>query len=784
MNLLQPLRQLLRPAGTRVKTPTLLQMEAVECGAAALGIMLSYYGRIVPLAELRQACGVSRDGSKASNMLKAARNYGLQAKGLKKELEQLPDLRPPYIVFWNFNHFLIVEGWSSHQVYLNDPGTGPRTVSRTEFDDGYTGVVLVMEPGPEFAPGGHKPSLIVSLWERLQGVVGALAYCLLAGFLLTLVGLAVPVFSQVFVDDILVQQRQQWLRPLLLGMILTAVLQGLLTLLRLRYLRRLKIKLAVGMSSRFLWHILRLPAGFYAQRFAGEISHRSNLNDQVADVLSGRLATTAIDTVMVMFYALVMVQYDAVLTLIMVGFAAVNVLTLQWISRQRVDANQRLVQEHGKAAGASIAALQSIETLKASGLESDFFSRWAGYYTKAINSQQELGVTNQALSVLPTFLSALSSMLLLVVGGLRVMDGHLSIGMLVAFQGMMQSFQQPVTNLVNFGSTLQEMEGNLIRLDDVLRNPPDPQLQDEAKRQKARTGSIASREYGSEGAEPAKERGSKGVKEQSPIALLTSSTSAPLPPISPFPYPKLQGYIELENISFGYSHVDPPLISDLCLSIKPGERVALVGGSGSGKSTIAKLVSGLYEPWTGDIQFDGQPRSQIARSVLTNSIALVEQEILLFGGTVRENLTLWDATLPEKNLVQACRDAAIDDVILSMTGGYDAELMEGAANLSGGQRQRLEIARALVNNPAILIMDEATSALDAETERMIDQNLRRRGCTCLVVAHRLSTIRDCDQIIVLERGKVVQRGTHEELWPVEGMYSRLIRSEGEALEEV
>ena len=754
MSPLQHLQKLLQGGSwwsKRVKTPTLLQMEAVECGAAALGIILGYYGRIVPLPELRRECGVSRDGSKASNMVKAARTYGLEAKGFKKELQQLQDLRPPYIVFWNFNHFLVVEGWRKQRVYLNDPATGPRTVSLQEFDEGYTGIVLVMEPGTQFHKGGRKPSMILSLWKRLQGAAGALVYCVVAGFLLTLVGLAVPVFSQVFVDDILIQGRIHWLRPLLLGMAIAAVLQGALTLLRLRYLRRLKIKLAVGMSSRFLWHILRLPVSFYAQRFAGEISNRTSLNDEVANVLSGRLATTAIDAVMVIFYALVMLQYDWVLTAIVVSFAAVNVLTLQRISRQRVDANQRLLQEYGKAAGASIAALQSIETLKASGLESDFFSRWSGYYTKAINSQQELGVTNQTFSVLPPLLYALSSMLLLVVGGLRVMDGHLSIGMLVAFQVLMQSFLLPVNNLVNFGSTLQELEGNLIRLDDVLDNPT------------ARQG------------EPLAGTRLK-VKGQSEDSSLSPF---PLPP-SP-PLPRLQGYVELQNVTFGYSHLEPPLIENFNLSIKPGQRVALVGGSGSGKSTIAKLISGLYEPWIGEIHFDGLPREQIPHQLLTNSVAMVEQDILLFGGTVRENLTLWDATVPDKNLRRACQDAAIDDVISSMSGGYDAELIEGAANLSGGQRQRLEIARALVNNPSILVMDEATSALDAETEKIINDNLQRRGCTCIIVAHRLSTIRDCDEIIVLERGKVVQRGTHQELWHVEGVYSWLIRTEGEAL---
>lgn len=716
--------------GTRVKTPTLLQMEAVECGAAALGIILGYYGRIVPLAELRQACGVSRDGSKASNMLKAARSYGMKAKGFKKQLNDLLKLPYPYIVFWNFNHFLVVEGLRNGRVYLNDPAAGPRSVSFREFDEAYTGVVLGIEPGPDFKPGGSKPSIILALRSRLQGSLGAILYSVLAGFLLVLPGLALPVFTQVFIDSVLVRGQRDWLFPLLMGMLLTAILQGLLTQLQLRYLRRLRLKLAAGMSSRFLWHLLRLPSNFYAQRFAGEITNRITINDKVAEVLSGRLATTVIGTVTVIFYALVMSVYDWQLTLVVVTFAIINVLVLHWVSRQRVDTNMRLVQEQGKASGVAIAALQSMETLKASALESDFFSRWSGYYAKSINAQQDLGITNQTLSIMPSVLSSLTVIILLTTGGLKVINGNLSIGMLVAFLGLMQNFQRPVNGLVEFGGTVQELEGDLNRLDDVLHNPADSLVE-----------------------------GSGEAEGASPL-------------------PKLQGYVELRNVTFGYNRVEAPLIENFCLSIKPGERVALVGGSGSGKSTVAKLVSGLYEPWEGEILFDGKPRSEYGRSLLANSLAVVEQDILLFSGTVRENLTLWDSTVPDNSLVRACQDAAIHSVVLALPGGYEGELMEGAANLSGGQRQRLEIARALVNNPSILVMDEATSALDAETEKIIDQNLRLRGCSCIIVAHRLSTIRDCDEIIVLERGRVVQRGTHEQLQQVEGLYSLLISSEG------
>ncbi|MDJ0904077.1 MAG: NHLP family bacteriocin export ABC transporter peptidase/permease/ATPase subunit [Xenococcus sp. MO_188.B8] len=720
----------------RVRTPTVLQMEAVECGAASLAIILAYYERIIPLAELRIECGVSRDGSKASNLILAARRYGMEAEGFKAEdLDQIKEVPLPFIVFWNFNHFLVVEGFSKHWVFLNDPATGPRRVSWEEFDEGFTGVVLVMKPGQDFDRGGRKPSVILALSDYLRGSVGAILYCILAGFLLVLPGLAIPVFSQVFVDEILVENRAEWLRPLILGMIITTIFQGILTLLRLRYLRKLRIKLAVGMSTRFLWHILRLSVRFYAQRYAGEVSNRASLNNKVAQVLSGQLATTVIDAVMILFYAAVMFAYDGVLTLIGICFSAINGLALQWVARHRVDANMRLVQDWGKAHGVGIAALQSIETLKASALETDFFARWSGHYAKAATAQQDLEVTNQILGVLPILLSSLTSMLILVVGGWRVMDGNLSIGMLVAFQSLMLSFQQPVNTLVDFGTTLQELEGDLNRLDDVLGNSLDPELE---KR---------SREIGE-------------IRERDNFDK------------------QLQGYVELRNVTFGYSHVDPPLIENFCLSLQPGQRVALVGASGSGKSTLSKLISGLYQPWSGEILFDGIPRQEISQEVLASSLSLVEQDIFLFGGTVRDNLTLWDTTVQDEQLIKACRDAVIHETVISIPGGYDGELLEGGVNLSGGQRQRLEIARALVKNPAILVMDEATSALDAQTEQMIVTNLQQRNCSCILVAHRLSTIRDCDEIIVLEKGKVVQRGTHEELWKEGDVYGRLIRSEG------
>lgn len=701
-----------------------LQMEAVECGAAALAIILGYYKRIVPLAVLRRECGVSRDGSKCSNVCKAARNYGLVAKAFKKDLPGLKGLRYPYIVFWNFNHFLVVEGYRHGQVYLNDPASGPRSVDLEEFDESYTGVVMVMEPGPEFRPGGRKKSMVASIRERLKGSLRPLLFAAFTALLLVLPGLATPALTQTFVDKVLVQGFRDWGRPLVLGMILAALLKAFLTSIELRVLRFMQIKLAVSMAGRFVWQLFHLPAAFYAQRYAGEISSRIALNDNVAAVLSGRLATTGIDVLMMIFYLAVMVQFDVRLSLVAAAFAGLNFVTLRWIERKRVEGNYRLAANMGKTVGFGIAGLQSIRTLKASGLESDFYSRWAGYFANLGISQTELGQTNNVLGVLPAFLTSLMTACILVFGGFEVMSGKLSIGQLVAFQSLTTSFLLPVISLVSLGETLQVLEGDLNRLDDVLSNPVamEPGLGDHGAGMAVR----------------------------------------------------LQGRLEFRDVSFGYSTVAPPLIEGLSFTLEPGQRIALVGGSGSGKSTIAKLVASLYLPTGGEILFDGVPASQIPREVMAHSLAMVEQDILVFGGTVRDNLTLWDASTPEESVVQACEDALVDDVIRAMPDGFRSSLLEGAANLSGGQRQRLEIARALACHPSILIMDEATSALDAETERLIDRNIRRRGCSCIIVAHRLSTIRDCDEIIVLDQGKVVQRGTHTGMVREGGHYLRLL----------
>ncbi|MEI7555219.1 NHLP family bacteriocin export ABC transporter peptidase/permease/ATPase subunit [Candidatus Chlorohelix sp.] len=714
----------------RVKTPTVLQMEAVECGAAALAIILAYLGRWVPLEELRVSCGVSRDGSKASNVVKAARTYGLTAKGFRKEPQSLPEMQMPVIVHWKFNHFLVVEGFSKGKVFLNDPASGPYAVTSEEFDESFTGVVLTFEPTAEFRKGGKKFDVVAALRNRLTGSGSALLFVVLAGLSLVIPGLIVPSFTRIFVDYYLVRELNSWLVPLLVGMAATLLLTAALTWVREYYLLRLETKLAASMSGKFLWHVLRLPMEYYLQRYAGEIGGRVSINDQVAYLLSGRLASTFLDIIAIFFYAILMFIYDPLLTLVGILFAVLNIVALRYVSRKRVDLNQRVLQESGKMTGVAMSGLYTIETLKAIGRESDFFSRWAGYQAKLARARQEMAVYTQYLSIVPPLLTALNTTAILTLGSMKVIEGQLSIGMLIAFQSLMYAFLSPVNKLVELGTTLQDVQGGLKRLDDVLGNKADTALDK-------------------------KEDWSDLSKRQ----------------------PRLTGYLELKNLKFGYSRLESPLIEDFNLTLQPGSRVALVGGSGSGKSTVAKLVSGLYQSWEGEILFDGKPRSDIPRSVITNSLAVVDQDIFLFEGSVRDNLTMWDPTIPDQQVIQASKDAGIHNEIAARPGGYASTVAEEGVNFSGGQRQRLEIARALAGNPAVLILDEATSALDPVTESLIDQNLRRRGCTCLIIAHRLSTIRDCDEIIVLERGKIVQRGTHEQMKNVNGPYSRLIATE-------
>ncbi|MEM1181140.1 MAG: NHLP family bacteriocin export ABC transporter peptidase/permease/ATPase subunit [Acidobacteriota bacterium] len=716
------------PPKKRQSAPTILQMEAVECGAAALAIVMAHHGRWIPLEQLRVDCGVSRDGSKASNVLKAARAHGLKANGYKRKPEQLREMVMPAILHWNFNHFLVLEGFGSRgRVYLNDPASGPRQVTYQELFGSFTGVVLTFKKDPEkWEPFGSKPSLLPALKRRLAGSSIGMLFVVLISFCLVAPGLVTPIFPKVFIDSILLDLRYEWIQPLLLAMGLTAIGLTGLTWMQQSALLRLENKIALAGSARFFWHVLRLPIAFFTQRFSGDIASRVAINDRVAQLLSRDLATHSLNAVMIAFFATVMFTYDVFLTLLCILFSSANALALRFVSRKRIDGNMRMQQDVAKMAGTAANGLRMIETLKASGAESDFFSRWSGYQAKVVNGRQELERYSQVLTAVPPLLSQLQTALILGLGSLKVINGGMTIGGLLAFQVLSSRFSAPINELVNLGGKLQAMQADMNRLDDVLRYEADEGIVPEAE----------------------------APPEDIPV--------------------KLNGRLELKDITFGYSRMSPPLIKGFSLTLEPGQRIALVGGSGSGKSTVARLISGLHKPWTGEILFDGQERDAIPRSVLNNSLAIVDQSIMMFEGTIRENITIWDETKPMKEIIAASRDASIHEEIASRPLGYEATVKERGANFSGGQRQRLEIARALVSNPTVMILDEATSALDPTTEAEIDHNLRRRGCTCLIVAHRLSTVRDADEIIVLDKGEVVQRGTHEEMIAEEGPYANLV----------
>lgn len=714
------------------KVPTVLQMEAVECGAASLSMILSYYGVYIPLEELRVECGVSRDGSKASNILKAANKFGLIGKGYRKEPESLRNIQFPAIIHWNFNHFVVLEGFKKNKVFLNDPAYGRRVISGEELDQSFTGVALTFSKSDNFKRIGIKDNPIKSIFKILSGSKMTLLFIICAGLACIIPGLAVPVFSKIFIDEILLRNLNSWVTPLLFGMALTAIIRGALVYFQKSFLVKLKTKLALSGSAKFLRQTLRLPINFFSQRYTGEIVERIETNDNIADNLTGELIGSVIDCIAILFYLVILFSYDLSLTLICVVIASINVIFLKISSEKIKIGNQKLLQDKGKVIGVSMGGLQIIETLKAGGSENEFFRKWSGYQTKLLNSEQALERFNLIFLSIPQVLAMLNSAVILILGGFRVVDGLMTLGELVAYQSLMSSFLAPINRIVGLTVDYQQLAGDINRVNDVLNHKMDASFCEDTDQ------NILSKD----------ER-----------------------------YNKLEGDLELKNVSFGYNILEEPLIKDFSLSLKAGSSIALVGGSGSGKSTVSKLISGLYKQWSGDILFDGIPSERISKDILSGSIAMVDQDISIFEGTVKDNISLWDTTIKDEDIFRAAKDAVIDQDILQRPGGYSYLIEEGGRNFSGGQRQRFEIARALAVNPRILIMDEATSALDPKTEKIIDENVRRRGCSRLIVAHRLSAIRDCDEIIVLDKGVIVERGSHEELMKINGKYAELIKTQ-------
>jgi NHLM bacteriocin system ABC transporter peptidase/ATP-binding protein len=726
----------MKPTGKRkplpVRTPTILQMEALECGAAALAMVLAYYGRWLPLEELRVLCGVSRDGSKAVNLLKAARSLGMQAKGQRREPRELVEIPVPAILYVNMNHFVVFEGVVRKGYRINDPAGGRRIVTEEEFDGMFTGIALLVEPGPDFKPGGRPTPLLPRLIELTRSSLRPLSLALFAGVLVALFDMLTPALQRIYLDKILIGGLDDWVYPFLWIVALLLPLLALVSYIRLQLIARIAARLSIVLSSRLVWHVLRLPVAFFVQRYAGMVSSRIELAQMLSFGLSRLFAEIAVSVATLAFLTLLLVQYSISLALICVALAGVNILLSKLLMNSLKLDSEKVAMQSVKMQGKAMQGLRMMETLKSTGTEEMFFAKWSGLHTLFVNAEQQTAGRAALLVATQSLTAALTTAVVLVVGGYYTTTQDFTIGMLVAFSVIAGLFAQPVAGLVNAATELQGMRGNLSQIDDTLRYPQALEFDERA--------------------------------EAMPERAITTRLA------------RLSGQVMIEGLTYGYAPLDPPLIEGFGLAMRPGTRVALVGPSGSGKSTVGRLVAGLLEPSAGEVHFDDIPLRQLSRSILRNSLAVVDQEVVLFEGTIRENITLWDDTMPHAQMVAAAKDAEIHDFISGLAGGYEARLEENGRNLSGGQRQRLEIARSLVGNPSIIILDEATSALDAVTEKAVMDNLLRRGCTCLIIAHRLSAIRDCDEIIVLDRGKVLQRGTHERLAAEDGPYRRLIEN--------
>ena len=716
--------------GSRVKVPTILQMEATECGAASLGMILAHYGLWVPLEKLRQECGVNRDGSKASCVLRAARNRHCKASGYRWRADNLLELIPekpfPLIIHWEFNHFVVLEGIKDGIAYLNDPAMGRRTVEWDQFVTSYTGVSLKIVPDAGFVKEGCRYNVFKEIIKKLLLDKWAVLFIIILEFCAIIPGLASPIFNQIFMDEIITGKHPEWMFNFCLAMTVSFLMTGAISLLRSIILTRWQRKLTLSDSSSYFWHLLRLPMQFFHQRYAAEVAGRVAYNDSIAQVLSGSAATAVLDLLVAIFYLLLLLQYNVTLTLIGIFFSAIGFIVLFAMRRRLTDLNMRIQQDAGKAYGVSMNGLRMIETIKANGDESDFFTKWAGYQTKVLAASQETTLWAMSMSLLPTLLGGINGALIMTFGGFSIMDGAMTAGMFMAFQNLMNSFQAPVNKIMGLSSSLQTTEMQMQRLNDVKNNKVDLLNFPENENEKS------------------------------------------------FSKDRLSGELIITDLNFGYSPLEPPLLQNFDLKIGSGEWVAVVGSSGSGKSTLAKIVTGLYEEWSGKILFDGVERKNLPRAVILNSLAAVDQDIFLITGTIAENIALFDKSVSKSDIIQAAKDACIHEDIIKLEGGYDAMVSEGGLNFSGGQRQRLEIARALAINPSFLVLDEATSALDPITEIKVLENIRHRGCSCLVIAHRLSTIRDCDEIIVLSKGKIVERGIHREMVKHDGPYRKLI----------
>ena len=709
------------------KVPIVMQMEALECGAACLCMILAYYNKWIPLEQVREDCGVSRDGSNAHNILMASKGYGLNAVGYKYEPEALREYgKFPCIIHWNMNHFVVVDGFRGNKVYLNDPAKGAYSVTMEAFDEAFTGICIQFEPDIGFVPSGKQKSMLSFASKRLKGTGTAILFTALTGLIAALMNFLSPAFSRVFLDHLLSGNDLEWTRPFLILLGIFYLIKIIMSAMQAVYSLRIKGKMAAVGNASYMWKILKLPMKFYSQRMAGDIQGRQATNASIANTLIGTFAPLAVDVAMMILYFFVMLRYSVLLTIIGLSSLLLNALISRFISSKRINITRVAMRDNAKLSSATVAGIDMIETLKASGAESGYFKKWAGYQANVNSQQVKYLKVNQYLGMIPQFVSTMANNIVLFLGVYLTMQGEFTVGMIMAFQGFLSSFMAPALTLISAGQTLQEMRTQMERVDDVMEYPDD-------------------------------------------TAFAESGTTEDMQ--------KLSGEVVLKNVVFGYSPLAEPLIKDFSMNIKPGKSVAIVGGSGCGKSTMSKLIAGLYQPWSGEILFDGKPLKEIKENVFHGSVAVIDQDIILFEDTIANNIKMWDDSIEDFEMILAARDAQIHESIMQRPNGYRHKLIDGGRDMSGGQRQRIEIARALVQDPTIIILDEATSALDSETEYKVVKAIRDRGITSIVIAHRLSTIRSCDEIIVMDHGNIIARGTHEELMQNCEDYRNLVSAE-------
>ncbi len=711
------------------KVPVVMQMEALECGAASLAMVLAYYDKWVPLEQVRLDCGVSRDGSNLKNIYLAAVSYGLEPQAYRMNVSTIREQGTfPCIIHWNFNHFVVLDGFTKNKAVINDPARGVVQVTIEEFDMSFTGVALTFVPGEDFVPSGKRKSTLAFAAKRLRGAGPAVAFVVMTSVIGYLFGIINPVMSRIFFDRLLTGRAPDWLHPFIVILSLLTAFQIIVEWAKTEYSLKINGKMAIEGNASYMWKVLRLPIEFFTQRMTGDILQRQHTNASIASTLVGQVAPLALNIVMMGFYLFVMIRYSVPMTLIGFTSLLLNLLLARYMSAKRVNLTRVLMRDEGKLSSATMAGISMTETIKSSGAEEGFFRRWSGYQASVNTQMVKYATMNAQFGMIPALLTTLSNYAVLFMGVMLTMQGEFTVGMITTFQGLLSAFMGPAQTLISAGQTIQEMRTQMERVDDVMEYPDDPMVRDEE---------------------------------------ISDDIS----------YSKLMGDIEVKNLVFGYSRLGNPIIKDFSMHIKPGSRVAIVGGSGSGKSTVSKLITGLYQPWSGEILFDGRPMSEYPRAVVTGSVAMVDQDIVLFEDTIENNIRMWDESIADFEVVLAARDAQIHDDILQRPGGYQGKLIENGRDLSGGQRQRLEIARALAQDPSVIILDEATSALDAKTEYELVKAVKDRGISCIVIAHRLSTIRDCDEIIVLEKGEIVERGTHDELFALGGAYTELVTSE-------